>query len=51
MAKAISVLVMVVALAGCAVPAVQQQAWVSACAAGEATYACQVERYHNINVP
>jgi hypothetical protein len=35
------------ALAGCsALP--QATATASACAAGEATYACQVERYHNV---
>ena len=40
----------VFALAGCAgVP--QAQLAASPCAAGEATYACQVERYHNIAAP
>jgi hypothetical protein len=36
-------------LAGCAAwPAVAPQP--SACGAGEATTACQIERYHNVNV-
>jgi hypothetical protein len=38
-----------IALAGCSgVPRVQSAA--SPCSAGEASYACQVERYHNVNV-
>ena len=42
--------VVVLALAGCSsVPYGHETA--SACSAGEATYACQVERYHNVNVP
>ncbi len=37
------------ALAGCAAPPqVQRQA--SPCDEGEATYACQVQRYHDISV-
>jgi hypothetical protein len=39
--------VLLVALAGCAaVP--QGQYSVSACNGAEASYACQVERYHNV---
>jgi hypothetical protein len=42
--------VLLLALAACSnLPYVQDTA--SACSAGEATYACQVERYHNVNVP
>ena len=38
-----------VALYGCSnIPRSAPQP--SACAQGEATYACQVERYHNVNV-
>ncbi|MBG9390277.1 hypothetical protein [Caenimonas aquaedulcis] len=37
-----------VALAGCAAAPVPRTP--SACDAGESTYACQVERYHNVNV-
>ncbi|MDB5940796.1 MAG: hypothetical protein JWQ13_362 [Ramlibacter sp.] len=49
MIKALSV-VLLLALAGCSgMP--QAQPVVSACAAGEASYACQVERYHNVNQP
>jgi hypothetical protein len=48
MVKAFSVLFLL-ALAGCSgVPRYQSTA--SPCAAGEATYACQVERYQNVNV-
>ena len=37
--------------AGCAsVPAVPVPAEPSACANNEASYACQVERYHNVHV-
>jgi hypothetical protein len=51
MAKALSALVLFV-LAGCTgLPSVPQaQYTASPCAAGESTYACQVERYHNISV-
>ena len=45
MAKTLCALLLV-ALAGCSgLP--QGQATSLACAAGEASYACQVERYHN----
>jgi hypothetical protein len=48
MVKAFSVVVILV-LAGCsAVP--YRQPTVSPCAAGEASYECQVERYQNVNV-
>lgn len=41
-------LVFVLALAGCSgLPRYQHTA--SPCAAGEATYECQVERYQNVN--
>ena len=43
-------IVVLLALAGCSGMPVQQQHAASACSAGEATYACQVERYHNVNV-
>jgi hypothetical protein len=47
MIKAISV-ILLLALAGCSsIP--QPQYTASPCAAGEASYACQVERYHNVN--
>jgi hypothetical protein len=51
MAKAFSALVLFV-LAGCTgLPSLPQaQYTASPCAAGESTYACQVERYHNISV-
>jgi hypothetical protein len=43
------IVVFVLALAGCsALPRGQLTA--SPCAAGEASYECQVERYHNVNV-
>lgn len=46
-----AILILLLALAGCAgLPRPELAA--SACAAaGEASYACQVERYHNVNVP
>jgi hypothetical protein len=47
MAKAISI-VLLLALAGCSGLAQVQSAG-SACSAGEASYACQVERYQNVN--
>jgi len=48
MVKAFSV-VFILALAGCSgLPHYQHSA--SACFAGEASYECQVERYHNVNV-
>ncbi|MFC5498520.1 hypothetical protein ACFPOE_13320 [Caenimonas terrae] len=48
MVKAVAV-TLLLALAGCSgLP--RYQSAVSACAAGEASYACQVERYHNVNV-
>lgn len=41
-------LALLLALAGCsALPAGQRSG--SPCDAGEATYACQVERYHNVS--
>ena len=41
--------VLVLALAGCqGVP--YRQLTASPCLAGEATYECQIERYHNVNV-
>jgi hypothetical protein len=47
MIKALGVLLLV-ALAGCSgIP--QFQHTVSPCAADEASYACQVERYQNVN--
>jgi hypothetical protein len=42
--------VVLAALAGCAGTPVHEQAVPSPCAAGEASYACQVERYQNVNV-
>lgn len=40
--------VLLLLLAGCSgIP--QSRATASACAAGEATYACQVERYQNVS--
>ena len=49
MAKA-CMLVLLLVLAGCAnLPA--SEAKVSPCAASEASYECQVERYFNVNVP
>ena len=48
MTKLFSVVFLVV-LAGCSgVP--QRQYMASPCAIHEASYACQVERYHNVNV-
>jgi hypothetical protein len=48
MVKAFSV-VFILALAGCSgLPS--RQYTVSPCFAGEASYECQVERYHNVNV-
>jgi hypothetical protein len=41
--------VLLLALAGCAGMAPYRPV-VSACALGETTYECQVERYHNVNV-
>ena len=46
MVKALSV-VLLVALAGCSSVAPQYPA--SPCAASEASYACQIERYHNVS--
>ncbi|HEX2547999.1 MAG TPA: hypothetical protein VHL79_24150 [Ramlibacter sp.] len=43
-------LLVLLALCGCA-GAPRTQLAASPCAAGEATYACQVERYHNISEP
>ena len=41
--------VLLLALAGCSgLP--RQPVEPSACAGNEASYACQVERYHNVNV-
>lgn len=50
MAKSMIVVVLL-ALAGCANLPPPAQATVSPCAISEASYECQVERYHNINVP
>jgi hypothetical protein len=48
MVKAFSVF-FILAIAGCSgVPHTPPTA--SACFAGEATYQCQIERYHNVNV-
>lgn len=48
MVKALGV-IFILALAGCSgLPPVQHAA--SPCDAGEAAYACQVERYQNVNV-
>jgi hypothetical protein len=41
-------LIVLVALAGCSGLPLGQSA-PSPCAAGEASYACQVERYHNVS--
>ena len=48
MTKAIT-LALVIALAGCAAPS-NTRGYSSPCDEGEATYACQVERYHNISI-
>ncbi|HSH92117.1 MAG TPA: hypothetical protein VK996_19180 [Ramlibacter sp.] len=43
-------IILVVVLAGCSgMP--RHEAVASPCALDEASYACQVERYHNVNVP
>ena len=48
MSKAITLALLSLALAGCSsLPPAQVSG--SACDAGEATYACQVERYHNVS--
>ena len=48
MVKAFSISIVLVALAGCSgLPPYQYSA--SACLAGEATYACQIERYQNVS--
>ena len=49
MTKALGLAVLLV-LAGCAGTPPSQHA-VSPCFIEEASYACQVERYHNVNVP
>lgn len=47
MVKALGI-ILILALAGCSgVP--RRQLVASPCSAGEASYECQVERYHNIN--
>jgi len=48
MSKAFSVLLSL-ALAGCSVPPASVHS-ASPCAAGEATYACQIQRYHDVSV-
>lgn len=48
MAKTVAALLLLV-LAGCS-GTPRQQAAASPCAADEASYACQVERYRNVNV-
>ena len=49
MIKAFGV-VFLLALSGCSGLPLPQYA-ASPCAAGEASYECQVERYHNVSVP
>ena len=44
-------LVLLLAQAGCAQLPARQARAPSPCDAGEATYACQVERYQNVNTP
>lgn len=41
---------LLLALAGCATPP-RPELHASPCATSEASYACQVERYFNVNVP
>ena len=48
MVRAFSV-VLVLAMAGCSGVPYRTHA-ASPCLAGEATYECQIERYHNVNV-
>lgn len=49
MARLSSCIVLWLALAGCAAPPAAPSApHVSPCAAGEASYACQVQRYHDV---
>ncbi|MBE7369644.1 hypothetical protein [Ramlibacter pallidus] len=50
MATRTGILFLLFALAGCAA-APRPQAGASACALGEASYACQVERYHAVSAP
>ena len=51
MIKAIGI-VFLLGLAGCStIPGAQYTASPSPCFANEASYACQVERYHTVNVP
>lgn len=38
-------------LAGCAAPPPHERSIASPCGAGEATYACQVRRYHDVASP
>lgn len=38
-------------LAGCAAQPPARPVAVSPCAVSEASYECQVERYHNVNMP
>ena len=45
--KKLFTVALLVALAGCSSPPPAQYS-ASPCDAGEATYACQVERYHNV---
>ena len=49
MVKAICVIALI-ALAGCSGMAAMQRNVSSPCAISEASYECQVERYHNVNV-
>ena len=49
MSKALCAL-LVFTLSACATPPPRQLAAPSACAINEASYECQVERYHNVNV-
>jgi hypothetical protein len=50
MTRSLAALAVLLALAACA--SVQpRQTVASACALGEGTYACQVERYHEVSAP
>jgi hypothetical protein len=50
LAGRIGVVTLLLALAGCAT-APRPGAMVSACALGEASPACQVQRYHDVSAP
>jgi uncharacterized lipoprotein YajG len=49
MSKSITIALLLFALAGCSTQPTAR-AYSSPCDAGEATYACQVERYNNIGI-